>query len=292
MILIIVLLLIICISLYYSVKKYAENDDKKEGFENATQPKVAIVSMVRKPVDFFIWLKHHRNLGVRHFFIKLEDTPDLEEVLSSQKDITLETGKSDKINNYKTLQQRQVEFGNKVLEKAKGYDWVIHIDSDELLSGSLSPLANLDDKKKCIKLENAEAVINTEKPGCFDSTQFLRCGKGAPCRSYVNGKAGGRPIKGVSMGGPHDFTYNGVTGDEEYTFKVPFEQLGVLHFDSCSFGAWAEKFRHLSKNDSSDAKTPFSYYNQSVDAVKPLYELYKKNTSPSYVDPQYLYSLK
>jgi hypothetical protein len=288
MILIIILLLIIFVSLYSSVKIYSEKVEKKEGFETA-QPKVAIVSMVRKPVDFFIWLKHHRNLGVKHFFIKLEDTPDLEEILSSQKDITLETGKSDKTNNYDTLQSRQIEFGNKVLQKAKKYDWLIHIDSDELLHGSLASLSDLDDNKKCIKLENAEAVIDSEKPGCFDSSKFLRCGKGAPCRSYVNGKAGGRPVTGVTMAGPHDFAYNGVPSDEEHTFKIPFKDLHVLHFDSCSFGAWAEKFRHLSKNDSSDAKTPFPYYNQSVDAVKPLYELYKKNTSPSYIDSQYLY---
>ena len=54
-----------------------------------------------------------------------------------------------------------------------------------------------------------------------------------------------------------------------------FDKLRLLHFESCTFGSWAEKFFHLSKNDKRD--NPFEYYKKSVDSVKDSYENYKNS---------------
>jgi hypothetical protein len=93
-------------------------------------------------------------------------------------------------------------------------------------------------------------------------------------------------MEGVALAGPHDFSYQGKIGDEA-TYKVPFDQLHILHFDSCTFGSWSEKFQHLSK----DAKNiPFTYYNDSVDAAMKAYEIYQKHTINKKISPNHIYT--
>ena len=123
-------------------------------------------------------------------------------------------------------------------------------------------------------MENVEAMFSDDETTCFSSKKFLKCSRGAPCRSYSNGKAGGRTIDGVYLAGPHNFYYKGKY--EDYNYEVPFELLHVLHFDSCSFGSWVEKFNHLGKKN--EDKIPFPYYNESINVAKEAFEKYKENT--------------
>ena len=39
--------------------------------------------MMKSPKNIDTWLRKHRNLGIQHFYIRLEETPDLEEYLKS-----------------------------------------------------------------------------------------------------------------------------------------------------------------------------------------------------------------
>jgi hypothetical protein len=246
---------------------------------------IGIVSLMRKPVDFPVWLKHHRSMGVKRFFLRIEDTPELEEYVAMQKDIYYEMQDSDKYgNNYETLQTRQIEFVNRMFVKAKESQitWLFHIDADELLEGSFSFLERLDPKYVCVKIENAEAVYYEKEETCFSAKRFLRCSQGAPCRSYINGKGAGRTVPDVSLIGPHDFGYKNKI-DDTVTYKVPFDMLHILHYDSCNFGAWAEKFRHLSDQPNMSG-IPFQYYKDSIDAVGKAYNVYKKYTMPSLTD--------
>jgi hypothetical protein len=79
------------------------------------------------------------------------------------------------------------------------------------------------------------------------------------------------------MIGPHHFAYKSNT--EGSNRDIPFKSLHVLHFDSCSFGSWAETFQHLSKSPKTDA-IPFPYYKESITAAAETYGLYKKHTMP------------
>lgn len=274
------------------VWKRASNEDDYiyevlEMFEEAPvkpKSKVGIALLMRKPVDLPVWLKHHRDLGISHFYIRLEDTPGWEDYLESQDDVTLEVAASDKEgNNYETLMYRQKDFVNKSLKDAREdeIEWLFHIDSDELLHGSLTVLDDLDAKYKAIRIQNAEAIFRENEDTCFSAVKFLKCGANAPCRSYVNGKGGGRVMDGVQLAGPHHFSYKGkIHGDAVY--ETPFEKLHVLHFDSCSFGAWAEKFQHLSKEKKDNI--PFPYYKESVDVAVEAYNVYKKHSMPKLDD--------
>ena len=268
--LVLILIIIVIINNITNTETFISNDNKLQ--------KIAIVSMIMKPVDLSIWLNHHRSLGIDLFFIRLEETPELIDFLEKQEDVILEIGESDKNgNNYLTQNHRQDTLVNNSINKCieLNYDWIFHIDSDELLDGNLLFLNNLSTNIKCLKLINAEAIYSENESTCFSSSKFLKCISGSTCRSYSNGKAGGRPVNGLSSFGPHTFTFNGIYNDNS-TYNVPFEKLHILHFDSCSFEKWVNKFKNYNVNNKSDI--PFSYYNESMDIINNAFNIYKKYT--------------
>jgi hypothetical protein len=166
--------------------------------------------------------------------------------LKTQPEVFFVEAESDPENNYTTLQKRQITFVNEMLVKARedGVDWVFHTDVDELLEGDLvGVLAALPTDIKVGKIQNAEAVYEDDEPTCFSAKKFIRCGEsGAPCTAYVNGKGVGRTEEGVTLMGPHDFGYKDKIGGE-VTKKIPFDDIHVLHYDSCTIGKVPASFQ-------------------------------------------------
>ena len=289
-IIVIGLLLVIIISLIFFMRTRKTSSKinvnslvYSEGFANILggnkSSSIAFVSLMKNPTDLPLWLKYHRNLGIKRFFIRLEDSLSWEDYLKNMEDVVLEIGDSDKSgNNYTTLIDRQIKFVNETLEKTKSMkdiEWLIHIDADELLHGDISAIESLPEKVKTFKMENAEAIFEESKKGtCFSSTNFIKCNEVSQCKSYINGKAGGRVHDPrVICLGPHDFGYKDATDDVNH--KIPFDKLHILHFEGCTFGGWVEKFYHLSKNNKSEV--PFKYYQESIEKAKDTYEFYKIN---------------
>ena len=269
------------------VSRPASFGQKAEGTQQlrlGSKKRIGIANMMKNPIDLPLWLKYHRNLGISKFFIRLEDSPSWEEYLKDMDDVYMEVGASDESgNNYTTVIDRQVTFVNSILrdtQKTKDLDWLIHIDGDELIHGDIDSLMRLSNDIKTVKFANAEAIFKEPKKrdSCFTATNFLRCDQGAPCKSYVNGKAAGRTNDpNVYLAGCHDFGYK----DKEPSktnYKMPFETLHVLHFEGCSFGGWVEKFYHMSKGDKGDM--PFPYYKESIQATQKAHDMYKANKMP------------
>lgn len=280
-----ILIILIFITMYSLYKKSCDYDEYyilNEGFSNITftkqKSKVALVTTMRRPIDLHLWLDHHRKFGISYFFIRVEDTPILEDYLKNQKDVFFEMGESDKSgNNYMNILDRQRIFIDKslIMAKKQQIDFIFSVDVDELLDGSLTFLDKLDENNKCMIIENVEAVYSENEQTCFSSNKFLRCSKTNKCRAYVNGKCGARVTEGITSGGPHRFFYNNSEkGDNVY--NVPYENLKILHFDSCTIGSWFEKFYHLSKNKQDNI--PFPYYNDSIKILQDSFQTYKKYT--------------
>ena len=259
--------------------------------------KVALASLIRDPPDIVAWLTKHRSVGISHFFIRLEDDRDqlLSSYLSQQPDITLFHGSSSDNNNYENLIDRQKQFVNMIIKSdkvASEMDWIFHIDCDELFevsskySGDIRYyLASVPRTVHTIKLVNVEAVYDKERVqngSCFESaSRFLRCDKGASCKSYVNGKAGarlGHTREYVELTGPHDFGFYGSSSNfpEPRHQDVPYDDLHVLHFDSCTLKSWFSKFYNLSKNQSDPSVIPFPYYRDSITAIKSATDVFIK----------------
>lgn len=258
--------------------------------------KVAVAALMRKPIDLMLWLEHHRReAGVYRFYIRLEDSPGVAAFLRTQPDVWFMEAESDRENNYTTLQKRQIDFVNTVaLPKARedGVDWVFHTDVDELIEGNtVKVLGALPDEILVGKLENAEAVYSEEEPTCFSAKKFIRCGAGGPCTAYANGKGCGRTVDGVQLIGPHDFGYKGRI-DDTVTRKIPFDDIHVFHYDSCTIGSWLEKFQHLSKNAKLE-EIVFPYYKKSIEAAQgavAVYKEHKMDTGNRKMDPAWTYN--
>jgi hypothetical protein len=227
--------------------------------------KIAIVSMMKNPKNIDQWLKKHRDLGISKFYIRLEESDDILPLLKAP-DIYVESGKSTGVNEYLEIQTRQIEWVNKALEMAKKDDitWLIHIDSDEILSGNLDEIRGLDASVSTFWMQNVEAKyakIPRKSDSCFQAAKFVNCGKDSePCVSYVNGKGGGRTNVDVKAFGPHRFKSD--SGGKEVKLKML-----VQHYESCDFETYKKKYLGLSlQNKKNDI--PFTYYNESIDAAK------------------------
>ena len=268
---------------HYRILSTTTTTNRKGGGPKKSPPtimRVAIVCMLRRPVvDWPLWFQHHRSLGVCHFYVRLEDTPGVGDILRGWSDVTcVEAGRDDDggvdaaawgNNVHERMARRQDAWVRRALEwaLARGTaDWLVHIDGDELLHGTLAALDALGRSGVvCARLRNAEAVYDDpaaqDREGCYAAVKFRRCGEGRPpCRAYTpgfhlqpvrdkkkrrpardNGKSAARVLPGVIPWGPHQFAFQGQS-EGPHVVWVPFEQLCVLHFDVCTFGAWAEKF--------------------------------------------------
>jgi len=245
--------------------------DKYENFEESYKPnnklRVGIACMMRKPRDIQDWLNYHQSLGISRFYIRLEDTDELVNTLSSLSNVFLEVGESTGRDEYKVQQYRQCTFVNKMLKKAEedNIDWLFHIDCDELISGDLNELSKLDDSVRTVVLNNIEAVyedIPRDNDNCFKAVEFKDCSDpNSGCVAYVNGKSGGRVASDVSCYGPHRFKSNR-NGAIEKTIS-----LIIKHFESCNFEIYKSKFKRMA-NKGGDVEIPFPYYNESIEAAK------------------------
>ena len=245
--------------------------------------KIAIVSMMKNPKNIDTWLEYHRYMGVRHFYIRLEDTPDLIDFFKSQPDVTLEIGQSTNVNEYEDIQRRQYDIVSKALQDSSSkvdIDWLIHIDSDELLQGNLSEIDKLPKNVRTFYMKNYEAVyskVPTETDSCFEAKEFRDCASpNSGCVAYANGKGGGRAEVDVKCNGPHRFM------STQENAKEKLVSVRVLHFESCDFEIYKQKFMRLSKKAKLDT-IPFPYYIESikasqennVDKLKKVFEKYR-----------------
>lgn len=278
----------ILILFYIVMTKYLtwKSNEIQENFLDSS-PKynsnIGIVSMIKEPKNIDTWLEKHRTLGIKHFYIRLEETPDLEDYLESQPDVTLQVGNSTGVNEYDEKQRRQYKWVNQSFELAKldgnNVQWLIHIDGDEILRGDLKKVQDLPEDVRTFWIQNIEAKFDKipgKEDNCFNASKFAKCGtKDSGCVSYANGKSGGRVASDVSCFGCHR-----MKSKLEKNESIKLEGLEVEHYESCDFDIYKQKFKGLSVQDKEN-KIPFSYYTESIKAAKEdddhkLQEIYQK----------------
>ena len=235
---------------------------------NSTKSKIAIVSMMKKPKNIEMWLEKHRVLGIVRFYIRLEETPEIEELLNEQPDVVLTIGQSAGTDEYTDIQTRQNKMMDLALKTAKsdGIDWLIHIDSDEILEGDLDEIRKLPENARTFWMQNEEAKysdIPRASDSCFNAAKFTNCAENPKeCVSYGNGKGGGRVAEDVAADGPHRFKSNKPGAEQP-----KLTGMIVQHYESCDFDTYKRKFQSLAKQDTPQ-NIPFTYYNDAIEAAK------------------------
>jgi hypothetical protein len=210
---------------------------------------IAICSLVRKPFNFDTWVDYHISIGVSKFLLSVEDTPNLKESIDKYGDLIeveyISMDSKDKFydRNYWTLMNRQKIFVTKSIQRCKelSVEWLIHIDTDELLWCGDSVLDLLNDVSKdtdYITVKNYEAVYTSddlENPFLQTNT-FISSGMTA----YDSGKSIGRISPNLEFRGAHAFT-----GKHQ---NIETKRAVVLHFESATFEKWFEKFNNITSS--------------------------------------------
>ena len=216
---------------------------------------IAICSLVRNPFNFDTWVDYHKSIGISKFLLSVEDTPELKEIIDSYDDLIeveyVSMDSKDKFydRNYWTLMDRQKTFVTKSIEKCKSLsiDWLLHIDTDELLwcgDSILDLLVGIEPDVDYIHIKNYEAVYsfdNLENPFLQTNT-FIS----SDMMAYNGGKSMGRVSPRLEFGGPHAF--NGKYHNIETKRSV------ILHFESATFEKWYDKFSNKSNFDEPDTQ--------------------------------------
>lgn len=230
---------------------------------------IAICSMVRKPLNFETWLAYHFSIGVEYIFLRVEDTPELKDIIDKypNKVFAEYYNEVDKLDNYHTIQDRQRLFIDESIQNSLEYPirWIFHIDCDELIwtkESLISILTPISKSFDCVHFQNFEAVYPSDDvSNVFVNTdRFIRCRDGK-CLSYANGKSAGRVSEALSNYGPHFFTGK--------IYEVSDKLGAILHFDSPNFDEWYNKFKNLGDVTAEKFKNiPFKFYRDSIEIIR------------------------
>ena len=231
--------------------------------------KVGITLMTRKPHRFDWWLRYHRSLGIYHVFVHVEERRScsaarVEEfadfvTVTTGNDGSVDTHNPNSTDNYYTLMQRQERQVRRSVQECRGagIDWLFHVDDDELLYFD-TPFSRIVDGLApgvtCVVLVNIEAVPRSLAPECvFEDIEVFTQHK---MLAYRNGKSAGR-VADADWHGPHRFTGS--------YHVVPVATACVLHFESCIYEQWRNKFiKHRDIDEQKKRNIPFPFYRDSI----------------------------
>lgn len=248
---------------------------------------LGIVLCTKEPVGFRAWLSHHWEVGVRHFYVRSEDT----DASITEGDVSagpwrdgVRLEHATGATSYFALMERQTAHVNRSVRVASedGVTHLLHIDDDELLwcpNGTRSFLSHLhansvghDAGGSCVHLQNIEASYDDSE--CRNpfaaATGFVL--SPADFTSYANGKSIGVVSESLRAHGPHYFTGRVV--------ELPAHVGVVVHYESACFARWKTKFGGYVSNGESSAcqhatggsgsqarRIPFRFYCASMQAV-------------------------
>jgi hypothetical protein len=249
---------------------------------------VAVVSMVKSPANFETWLSHHhQTLGVQRFYIRVEDTPALEPLLSSPPWNTLVEATFSSANErdyFEQMDRQSAHIARAIpAARAAGFTHLLHIDDDELIhcaAGApalMRELASADPSRPDLHLHNVEALLPS--PNCANPFTQARAFRHHPTKycSYTNGKSFGRlSAAGLRSHGPHHFRSAGGAGGAQanVTHTIPAGVAVVLHFESATYAKWRTKYIDLARRHGATpdvfSRVPFRFYRESFDGALAL----------------------
>jgi hypothetical protein len=231
--------------------------------------RLGVVVMTKKPLGFQTWLAHHRKNGVEHFFVRVENTPELCAALKDAPDVTFE--ESVGRQSYGSQMERQTRHVIESIRasRTRGLTHLLHIDDDELLfcpNGMDWFYSHLcATRASCLRLNNMEAVYDSSN--CVDPFRTTTRFRKRPWEfgAYTNGKSiGNLADPELSTEGPHTFT--GSTTDLDSHVAV------VLHYESACIERWRSKFEAYARDGGVEAcqeqAIPFAFFCASIDALQ------------------------
>ena len=224
------------------------------------KPSIAIACMIREPSpSITTWIEYHLKQVDRIYFYLDQHRPGDEQLLTGIPGVRVLPG--ERAGNLQGadhfIDRQNIVVANAIEQcRREGIDWLIHIDSDELI---WSPgrflrdyFAGLEADVSSVVFTNHEVVPQFEDiKDCFRELQLFKrnpaCLQGAWVakghdqffHAYTNGKAAVRIREAEGPFGPHDFMIRSGRKHNEHT------SVSVLHYCSPTYGEWLKKYAQL-----------------------------------------------
>jgi len=217
--------------------------------------KVCTVTTLMGPLNQTMsFVNYHLNIGIDHMFLFF-DNPNDEAIdtLKDYKKVTCFRCDDEYWSNYGIVGKIPLETKQRINSKRvlkEDYDWVFHIDSDELiyLKKPLKKfLKGIPKKIDFVRLVTTEAV--PEKiyyENRFKEVNLFKTNVPKLSRKYFKGNTAGKSVTRIS----NRINNLGIHVPEfkqGYNPKYRFSLRGrILHFDCCGFEDWKMKWRNRS----------------------------------------------
>lgn len=266
---------------------FATKRDKDENFRSVPDLRFAISIMTKNPHDIEFWLHYHIIvMNAYRIYIHIENTTGLRNkierwCIKNDREtcvvIVEDTTNTTNRDAYDALQDRQHTNVKKCIQLARTdkCHYLFHIDDDELIVVSKKYNCSIIKlllkhhvkwaKYSDVHFQNYEATIvsDTKQDHCFvnKTYRFSPCHTHY-CRSYANGKSmGNLSFESLKPNGPHSFSGSSIMVDTKDAI--------ILHFDSCTFEKWIDKFQNLSNvSEKVFRNIPFSFYKDSIQQIQ------------------------
>ncbi|MGA8939188.1 MAG: glycosyltransferase family 2 protein [Acidobacteriaceae bacterium] len=189
------------------------------------------------------WCSYHLS-AVDRIYLWLDDPREASSpVIPSDDRIRVRVGAQCTANSrHGDLMFRQNENTNRALHSCckRGIDWLIHLDTDELLSTPTRKILhrNLPTGFGNITIPNHEVCSQWAATNPFRQCHYFKLSGKVPFDLYGNGKSAVRCHPGVHALDPHLFAgYQGESGEAT--------SLTVLHYACATYDRWLRKYATL-----------------------------------------------
>ena len=240
------------------------------------------------------WLEYHlTDVGVQHFYLRVEDTVSLQPLLESEPWCSCVTAffATDTVRDWTGVATRQATHVRNAIAAARrdGLTHLLAIDVDELLFLPRGPaalhraLGQIGSSSVCsLHMRNLEALVPSAR--CRNPFAEARAFRHQP---WEYGAYGYPPSSGKSFGvlaferlttnGPHHFGLDGLEMagaplDGGHSCALAHGTAVILHYESCTYADWRTKFGQLARvpNGAEKARRFSPYYASSVEACAAL----------------------
>ena len=255
--------------------------------------RLAVVCMTKRPMNFETWLQYHRDVvGVRRFYLRVEDTEWLDKLLSREPwdecvDVTYAQCT---LRDWKDQTARQQEHVKLTIIKARaeGMTHLLHVDDDELLYCAQGGTALRDaalaagPERNDLHALTIEALVpSSDCSNPFRDARVFRhnvkdfCSYGANAMGSTGKSIGVLAHEGLAMAGPHhfwswswnDYVATGAaalekddleTRDSATQLVLPPSIGVIVHYESCAYTKWLDKFTDYARRLRTEGSAPIS----------------------------------
>jgi len=292
--------------------------------------RACIVTTVRNPGSFFgSFLRYHRAIGFERIYVFFDDPKDPSQetakAVAGVKVILCDRKYKLKIRTLRNYSEVKLILDTEVtarqelnvemalgFAKKEGFDWMFHIDADELIYNSFKRpigevLAKIPDEVEQVVCHNHEAVpqymdignpfldVTIFKKNIFSLGKLSKAKNAALHDSFVDqgrpyffaynhGKSGVRVRPHVTPHGVHNFGRFPIKKEQPPLPSAHIGELVVYHYPSCGFVQYLEKYRLVNPAEArwwKGAKR-IGFHKVSTDAYlekdfRKLEDLYKNN---------------